>query len=207
MVRREHKKMDAIGLNIKGSWMLQLLTGITAGLGICLLAVLLENMVFGMQLAMNNNFGWTAFLIMVHFHVWAVLWQEVVYRGYIFQKLLHKWGIWPTQLLIALFFSLMHFSQGTPMLVTTFFCSFLFGFGYISTRSLAMPIGLHLGLNIMVRSFTNTADAHSLFTRSFIDSAAEVPSIWVMILPTLLIVSLGSAVLYVLMRRRKVSFG
>ncbi|HYI42983.1 MAG TPA: CPBP family intramembrane glutamic endopeptidase [Sphingomicrobium sp.] len=76
--------------------------------------------------------------------------EELLFRGFLFQRLLSAIGIWPAQLAIAGLFLLTHLhnpgmSGGTAFLagINIFMASMLFGFAYVRTQSLAMPIGLH----------------------------------------------------------------
>lgn len=80
--------------------------------------------------------------------------EELVFRGFFFQRLIAGLGLWPAQLLMAAYFTLNHWDNpgmtGTVKILASinlFLASILFGLAYIRTRSLAMPIGLHLMLN------------------------------------------------------------
>ncbi len=82
------------------------------------------------------------------------VWEENLFRGFVFQRLLDGIGVWPTQVLLSLFFSLAHWSNPGMHGVTKFWASLgialaavLLGLAYIRTRSLAFPIGIHLGWN------------------------------------------------------------
>lgn len=80
--------------------------------------------------------------------------EELVFRGFFFQRLLAGIGQWPAQMLMAAYFTLNHWDNpgmtGTIKILASiniFLASILFGLAYIRTKSLAMPIGLHLMLN------------------------------------------------------------
>lgn len=82
--------------------------------------------------------------------------EELLFRGVLFQRLIDAFGFWPAQLTIAALFALTHL--GNPGMVGTtklwagtniFLASVLLGLAYRSTRSLAMPIGLHFMANTM----------------------------------------------------------
>ena len=81
--------------------------------------------------------------------------EELLFRGFVFRRLLDGLGTWPAQLIIAALFLLTHsdalrglgplaFLAGTNI----FLASILFGLAYLRTRSLAMPLGLHLAANV-----------------------------------------------------------
>ncbi len=86
----------------------------------------------------------------------AVIAEELLFRGFIFQRLIESFGIWPAQFLIGALFLLTHL--GNPGMsgpvkilaaVNIFVASILFGIAYFKTRSLAMPIGLHFMSNVV----------------------------------------------------------
>lgn len=85
--------------------------------------------------------------------LWSAFVQEFVFRGYPFQALLKKYGVWIAQLLIAIPFGLMHVNGSmspqdiATVMLTTGLGSILYGLAYIKTQKLLLPIGLHLGWN------------------------------------------------------------
>lgn len=82
--------------------------------------------------------------------------EELVFRGFIFQRLIAGIGTIPAQGALALYFTLNH-SAGLSQagdekviaMVNIFLASLLFGAAYLRTRSLALPIALHFGLNFV----------------------------------------------------------
>ncbi|PZO56241.1 MAG: hypothetical protein DCF16_00685 [Alphaproteobacteria bacterium] len=82
--------------------------------------------------------------------------EELMFRGFLFQRLLDGLGQWPAQLLIAALFTLTHsdaLAELGPLAylagANIFVASILFGLAFIRTRSLAMPLGLHFAANAM----------------------------------------------------------
>jgi membrane protease YdiL (CAAX protease family) len=76
--------------------------------------------------------------------------EELLFRGFVFQRLISGLGQWPAQLITAAFFLLTHLNNpgmtGTVKVMASiniFLASILFGVAFIRTRSLAMPLGLH----------------------------------------------------------------
>jgi uncharacterized protein len=81
----------------------------------------------------------------------VALTEELMFRGVLFQRLLAGLGSLPAQLLVAAYFLLIHSNNpgmhgGTKAVasVNIFLASILFGLAFLRTRSLAMPLGLHL---------------------------------------------------------------
>ncbi|KIC90501.1 CPBP family intramembrane glutamic endopeptidase [Flavihumibacter sp. ZG627] len=80
--------------------------------------------------------------------------EELLFRGFIFQRLITALGEWPAQLIISGLFMLAHLDNpgmtGTTKILASiniFFASILFGLAFIKTRSLALPIGIHFMAN------------------------------------------------------------
>ncbi|OYU42505.1 MAG: CPBP family intramembrane metalloprotease, partial [Burkholderiales bacterium PBB4] len=82
--------------------------------------------------------------------------EELMFRGFAFQRLIDGLGVRPAQLLIGAYFVLTH--SGTPgtagaigylAAVNIFVASIAFGAAYLRTRSLAMPIGIHFAANLV----------------------------------------------------------
>lgn len=82
--------------------------------------------------------------------------EELLFRGFVFQRLVSGLGQWTAQLTIAAFFLLTHLSNpgmtGAVKLmagINIFLASILLGLTFIQTKSLAMPLGLHFMANFM----------------------------------------------------------
>jgi uncharacterized protein len=80
--------------------------------------------------------------------------EELLFRGFIFQRLLTGIGTWPAQLVVAVFFLLTHLNNpgmtgGVKILagINIFLASILFGLAFLRTRSFAMPLGIHFMAN------------------------------------------------------------
>lgn len=82
--------------------------------------------------------------------------EEVLFRGFVFQRMIAGIGTTAAQITIACYFVLIH-SGGLAetdelralATVNVFFASLLFGAAFLSTRSLALPISLHFALNFV----------------------------------------------------------
>lgn len=83
--------------------------------------------------------------------------EELIYRGFAFQRLLEGLGPWPALLLGGAWFAWDHRSNPgmeDPMqrawaLANIALAGLFLGLAYLRTRSLALPMGLHLGWNWM----------------------------------------------------------
>jgi hypothetical protein len=80
--------------------------------------------------------------------------EEVLFRGFLFQRLIGGLGKWPAQIIIGALFVITHL--GNPGMtgnikvfasINIFLASFMFGFAYLRTGSLAMAVGIHFMAN------------------------------------------------------------
>jgi hypothetical protein len=81
--------------------------------------------------------------------------EELLFRGFLFRRLLEGLGTWPAQLVVAALFLLTHSDalRGLGTLgwlagANIFLASIGVGLAYLRTRSLALPLGLHLAANV-----------------------------------------------------------
>jgi len=86
----------------------------------------------------------------------GVLGEELLFRGYAFQLLLVSIGPYATILPLGVLFGLLH--AGNPNasnlgLVNTGAFGLLFGYAYLRSRDLWLPIGLHIGWNFTLPLF------------------------------------------------------
>jgi len=82
--------------------------------------------------------------------------EEMLFRGYGFQVLLADWGPYATILPVGVLFALLHGSNpGASWFSTANTAGFgiLFGYAYLRSRDLWLPIGLHFGWNFTLPLF------------------------------------------------------
>jgi hypothetical protein len=82
--------------------------------------------------------------------------EEIVFRGYGFQLLLRSAGAWATIVPVGVLFALLHASNPNATrlgLVNTAGFGILFGYAFLRSRDLWLPIGLHFGWNFTLPLF------------------------------------------------------
>jgi membrane protease YdiL (CAAX protease family) len=67
--------------------------------------------------------------------------EELLFRGFVFQRLVAGIGAWPAQMVMGAYFLLTQTRVWAS--VNIFLASIVFGLAYLRTRGLAMPIGMH----------------------------------------------------------------
>lgn len=157
----ERRPFRTVGYHMNGRWVREALLGVGGGILIMTLTALLLLASGGFHWSRVPGLSWGhaalhvaqgfGLFILVAFH------EETLFRGYPFQRLEESLGTWPTQLLLAVLFTLMH--MGNPglraadaplrfwSLLNIALAAIFLGLAYLRTRSLALPIGLHLGWN------------------------------------------------------------
>ena len=76
--------------------------------------------------------------------------EELAFHGYPLRRLYSSIGLWGAQLIVAIIFALEHAAAGSTWaqaILGAGIGSLLFGMAAITTRGLAVPIGLHAAWN------------------------------------------------------------
>ncbi|MBK7451302.1 MAG: CPBP family intramembrane metalloprotease [Anaerolineales bacterium] len=112
--------------------------------------------VFGWVHWQGNPSGFLTFPSTLLLFAEVALAEELLFRGFIFQRLIAGLGQLPAQLLMAGYFLLTHLNNpgmtGDVKFfasINIFIASLVFGLSFIRTKSLAMPLGLHFMANLM----------------------------------------------------------
>ncbi|MBK7319493.1 type II CAAX endopeptidase family protein [Candidatus Villigracilis affinis] len=102
-----------------------------------------------------NPIGFSTLMSIVLLFVGVAAAEELLFRGFIFQRLIAGLGQWPAQLILAGYFLLTHLNNpgmtGDVKVLASiniFIASLMFGVAFIRTKSLAMPLGLHFMANL-----------------------------------------------------------
>ena len=140
-------------LNIQ--WFNQLFLGGLVGSALMLIPALIMRL-FGWVDWKWNFTGFSNLLTIVLLFAGVAAAEEMLFRGFIFQRLIAGVGVWSAQLVLAGLFLLTHLNNpgmtGNVKVLASiniFLASILFGFAFIRTKSLAMPIGMHFMANFM----------------------------------------------------------
>ena len=102
-----------------------------------------------------NPIGFSTLISIVLLFTGVAAAEELLFRGFIFQRLIAGLGQWPAQLILAGYFLLTHLNNlgmtGDVKILASiniFIASLMFGVAFIRTKSLAMPLGLHFMANL-----------------------------------------------------------
>jgi membrane protease YdiL (CAAX protease family) len=153
-VKLRKESLSDVGMGVNLRWFKHFFTGTLAGIGMIFVIVALIWAFGGITFELDEQRSFQVLNYGLYLFLMGALGEEILHRGFIFQRLIDGIGVWGAQLLIASLFALGHWGnpgmEGTTQVFATFdlfLASLIFGLAYIKTRSLALPIGLHLGWN------------------------------------------------------------
>jgi hypothetical protein len=149
----DRRSFRSLGLWPYGRWALELSGGFGLGVALMLLtalamAILQVLTVHGTNLGAGAA---TGFLGSALFLLLAATFEEVAFRGYVFQRLVDSWGKLGAIIALSALFGAAHITnEGSTPLSTanTILAGALLAVAYLKTRGLWLPIGLHWSWNL-----------------------------------------------------------
>lgn len=106
--------------------------------------------------------------------------EEILFRGYIFQRCVETLGPVSATLLSAALFSVAHVANPNANLLSTivvFAAGVFFAFGYLRTGSLWLPIGAHVAWNLFLAKVVGVAVSGYQFGDSLWRTGGSGPAI------------------------------
>ena len=122
--------------------------GLAAGWGLLLLVVLPSVFIGGLMITIfSAPHQWLLLLVDGVVLLLMALTAEVIFRGYPFHRLIEAIGPSLATLFISLLFAVVYYTPDTPRagVIATFLLSWILCLGYLRTRALWLPWGLHFG--------------------------------------------------------------
>jgi membrane protease YdiL (CAAX protease family) len=177
-LRRE--PLSSVGLRLNRRWAREFAWGCGIGFAGMALAASLLVALGGVRFELDPARSLSHMAFGVYVFVSVALLEELLFRGFLFQRLVAGLGAWPALLLLAALFAFAHWGnpgmEGATKVWATIdiaVAAVFLGLAYLRTRSLALPIGLHLGWNwtqgallgFGVSGTTATGWLHPLFQR------------------------------------------
>lgn len=153
-VRLRRESLSSIGFVLDRRWWREFAAGGVAGIASALLVVGLIGLSGGVRFELDPARSVTLLLHGLYLFLFVALFEETLFRGFVFQRLVAGAGPWIAQIALGLLFATSHWGnpdmQGATRVwasIELFLGAVLLGLAYLRTRSLALPIGLHLGWN------------------------------------------------------------
>jgi membrane protease YdiL (CAAX protease family) len=149
-LRTERRSLTVLGLDPSWRRLGDLAVGLAGGIALVLVMALVARLVLPFPWVWNPRFS-------AGMAVGSLLWllssnavEELVFRGYAFERLIAGLGHWPAQLATALLFAVFHVVNGWPWqvaLLGTTVGSLLFGLVFVRWRSIPAAAGVHAAAN------------------------------------------------------------
>ena len=153
-VRLRRESLGSVGLALGRRQAVEFAAGFAVSLTMIALMVALVWLSNGATLELNPDRQLAALGSALVVFLLAVTMEELLFRGFLFQRLIAGASFWIAQLVFAALFALGHWTnpelEGTARWWGTLdiaLGSLVFGLAYWRTGNLALPIGLHLGWN------------------------------------------------------------
>lgn len=148
----DRRRFGGVGLNLTRGSAARLVLGAVAAVAIyALIVVLVATLLGPLQFARATGQPVSGIVLTVITTLVLATMEELGFRGYPLRTLVPVVGHWPAQLIVAVAFGACHVLFGyswQSILVGVIPCGLLFGVAATASRGLAMPIGLHTGLNL-----------------------------------------------------------
>ena len=154
----ERGQLSAIGLGWRKTSSREFVLGLGSGAGAAC-AVLLPPISTGAAFFAKvpaSEHIWASVALVLFVLLFAAFGEEMLFHGYAFQLLIRRVGAFATILPAAVIFGLAHmFNENSTWLGigNTMLFGILFGYAYLRTSSLWLPIGLHFGWNVVLPLF------------------------------------------------------
>jgi membrane protease YdiL (CAAX protease family) len=146
-LRVERVTPAVLGLRPNGRRFAELFGGFLLG------AVLVASWFFALRLkpTPHPNAAWSDLARASLFYLGSAASEELAFRGYSFARLRDAWGVAAAQAIAAAAFAGYHITLGFPLipaLVFTGFGSLFYGFAFVRSGGVMLPVGLHWGWNL-----------------------------------------------------------
>ena len=154
----ERGQLSALGLGwTKASWR-EFLLGIGSGAAAACLVLLLPVVagVASFEKVPGSEHVWSSLIFVSFVLLFGAFGEEMLFHGYAFQLLIRRLGAFATILPAAVIFGLAHMDNPHSNLLgvgNTMLWGVLFGYAYLRTNALWLPIGLHFGWNVALPMF------------------------------------------------------
>jgi membrane protease YdiL (CAAX protease family) len=153
-LRLRRQSLADVGLRTDSRWWRQVSAGLAFGSVQMLVVAGLICLAGGVRFSLDPAGGIAAIALGAWMFAWAALLEEVLFRGFLFQRLVDGLGPPAALCLMAAAFALAHWGnpgmQGATELwasIDLVLAGMLLGLAYLRTGSLALPLGIHFGWN------------------------------------------------------------
>ena len=163
----EKKGMAVLGIIPNGKRSIQFLIGFTIVILISLLTIYIESIVLKVDWEVKSNISYKNIFNSFIYHIRSALTEDLVFRGAILYILIQRIGAKKALVLSATVFGAYHvFSYGMTqaniipilyVILITGFTGYVWAYTFHKTKSVLMALGFHLGHNLLMTLFYESA--------------------------------------------------
>lgn len=149
-LRHDGRGMAVLGLDPQWRRLRELAGGLAGGALLVLAIAALARLLLPFPWHLNADFAWGAAGVALLGYLFGNAAEELIFRGYGFERLIAGIGHGKAQGITALLFALFHVLQGWPWqvaLLGTAVASLLFGLVFVRWQSVPAAVGVHVAVN------------------------------------------------------------
>ena len=148
------ERLRSIGFGVNRRWVIESALGVSVGVAAMLLITGLIYAAGGVHLSLDPARSLAALSSAAWIFLCVSLFEETLFRGFVFQRFIDGAGAWIAMIVLAVVFAIAHW--GNPDMtgavkiwatIDTALGAIVLGLGYLRTRSLASPVGFHFAWN------------------------------------------------------------
>ncbi|WEK69334.1 MAG: CPBP family intramembrane metalloprotease [Candidatus Chryseobacterium colombiense] len=185
------KNLSVLGLKPNPTRLTQWYIGFLLAAAICSLYHIMETAFINNSRVLNKQLTSSTVLMSLWWVVKSVLFEELLFRGALLYLIIEKWGNTKACLFSAICFGIYHwfsynafgnpFQMGIIFIMTAIF-GWMLAVSFAKTKSLYLPVGLHLGWNLFnIVIFSNGPLGKQLFIKTNANHLEGIPSLLVFI--------------------------
>lgn len=172
LYKTEKKSLKTIGLNINLRNLSFLPLGLFIGAFAFLGARIARALYAGETIELSLNFDYKTAISALYFILPQVATEELIFRGYLFKKTIAISNVVTANVVFSFLFTLIHVLDSDVLnnlgmvimlAISILVGHLLFATGFLKSRTLFFPIGLHLGNNWATRHLISGNENESIF--------------------------------------------
>lgn len=162
----ENKNIDVLGIIPNYKHLGQFTIGFVFIIVVCLAMIYLETLVLSVKWQLNSVIHYQSIFNAFIYHLKSALTEDLVFRGAILYILIQRIGMQKAILISAFPFGIYHvFSYGMLesriisilyVILITGATGWVWAYTFAKTKSILMPLGFHLGWNLIYSFFFNS---------------------------------------------------
>lgn len=152
----EHRTLRSVGFKLHRGWLKEFALGSLIGAAALALAVGIEAAARTVHFTVQATAPWILlrnFCYLFVFFLLAGAFEELMFRGFPLQALIHNLGGWTAVCVTSIFFGLAHIANTNASIfstINTILAGAWLGTAYLMTRSLWLATGLHYSWNFIM---------------------------------------------------------